>query len=88
MKKKLYEITEIPPGIINGYNMEIYSGKEIVINGSTEIEELSETVLKIKINEHRISLYGNNIYISCYTGDAIKINGRFEQIILDEGEVN
>ncbi len=81
----LLEKTEIPPGLIKGYNIEIYSGKEAVLNGNTEIIDLSENTVVIRVNEHKIAFLGKNIRISCYTNDCIKINGLFDTISFEQG---
>lgn len=76
---------EIPPGLLLGYNIEIYSGKEMVLSGNVEIMDLSDTIIKLKINDKIISFIGKNLKISCYTTDGIKINGSFEQIVFNQG---
>ena len=77
---RFLEKAEIPPGLINGYSIEIYSGKEAVLSGKIEILNMSETMLKLKINEHTVCFSGKNIKISCYTNDGIKISGIFDNI--------
>ena len=62
------------------FYIEIFDKKEVVLTGDAEIFELGDSVLKLKIDEHRICFSGKNLKISCYTSDGIKINGDFERI--------
>lgn len=86
MKKKpsLYALVDIPEGILQDFTMEIYSDKEIIFTGKCEITELSDSVLKIKSDEHRIFCEGNDLQIKDYTENGVRIVGeitgtRFER---------
>lgn len=88
MKKKpakTNNFSDFPPSIIGNYYIEIFGDKEIVLTGKTEIIELGETVLKIKCNEHRISLEGENIKIINYSYDGIRIKGIIKKVEFERG---
>lgn len=70
----------IPIDFKDGYYAEIFSDGNIVLTGNFDIEELEETVLKLKNNEHRICLYGKNISIISYTSDGVRLSGIFDKI--------
>ena len=80
MKEKFKKIIDVPDGILNGYYLEIISGKEAVLSGNVEVMELGETVLKIKCNEHAVAFYGEKLKIECYEADRIRVGGVLSEI--------
>lgn len=75
MLKKIKESTDFPSGITKGFYIEFFSKNEAVLTGNVEIEILSDTVLKIKCHEHRISFLGNSLEIKNFSATGIRING-------------
>lgn len=71
---------------VNEPFIEIYGNRELVISGKTEISELEETVLKIKCDEHRISILGENIKISNCDYNGLSLKGNFSKIEFEKGE--
>ena len=89
MKRKLKNRRfsyDLPLEIVNGYYMEIFSNKEIVINSDAEITKLSDAVLKIKCGEHALAFYGKNIKIDQYSSSGIKLLGEFSSVEFIETE--
>lgn len=60
--------------------MEFYSDCEAVLTGDAEIEELSDTVLKIKCDEHLVLFSGNNLEINNFSKNGIRIDGRIDSM--------
>lgn len=79
--KRKTQIFDIPNWFIGGFYLELFSGSEAVLTGDCEITELSDTVLKIKCNEHIISIYGNELKIIDFSSSGIRINGIIKEIM-------
>lgn len=77
---KLRKSMELPVGVISGFYIEIYSGKEIVLNGDAAVTEIDDSVLKVKCGEHHIAFRGKKIEIENYTSAGIKITGDFSAV--------
>ena len=75
-ENRISEALEIPAGIIGGFVIEIYSGNEAVLTGKIEVLELSDTMLKLKCNEHQMAFGGSDLNIVYYTSDGIKFDGK------------
>lgn len=71
---------KILPDINKGFYTEIFSGGDVMLTGNFDIEDLEDTVLKLKNNEHRICFYGKGIRIISYTTDGIRLEGNIEKI--------
>lgn len=82
-RNRIGEALEIPSGIMTGFVMEIYSGNEVVLTGKIEVLELSDTVLKLKCNEHRIAFGGSSLNIVYYTSEGIKIDGKISYVEME-----
>lgn len=83
VKNNISEALEVPPGIISGFVLEIYSGKEAVLTGKLDVLELGDTVLKLKCGEHEISFGGSGLNIVYYTNDGIKISGKISSVEME-----
>ena len=83
VKNSISEALEVPAGIISGFVLEIYSGKEAVLMGKLDVLELGDTVLKLKCGEHEISFGGSGLNIVYYTNDGIKISGRISSVEME-----
>lgn len=88
MKKRpsLSAMVDIPEGIMKNFTMEIYSDKEIIFTGECEITEFSDSVLKIKSDEHRIFCEGNDLQIKDYTENGVRILGEISLIRFERNE--
>lgn len=82
-KYSISEALEVPAGIISGFVLEIYSGKEAVLTGKLDVLELGDTVLKLKCGEHEISFGGSGLNIVYYTNDGIKISGKISSVEME-----
>ena len=82
-KKQHKRALEVPAGIISGFVLEIYSGKEAVLTGKLDVLELGDTVLKLKCGEHEISFGGSGLNIVYYTNDGIKISGKISSVEME-----
>ena len=82
-KNSISEALEVPAGIISGFVLEIYSGKEAVLTGKLDVLELGDTVLKLKCGEHEISFGGSRLNIVYYTNDGIKISGKISSVEME-----
>ena len=83
VKNSISEALEVPAGIISGFVLEIYSGKEAVLTGKLDVLELGDTVLKLKCGEHEISFGGSGLNIVYYTHDGIKISGKISSVEME-----
>ena len=83
VKNSISEELEVPAGIISGFVLEIYSGKEAVLTGKLDVLELGDTVLKLKCGEHEISFGGSGLNIVYYTNDGIKISGKISSVEME-----
>lgn len=83
VKNNISEALEVPAGIISGFVLEIYSGKEAVLTGKLDVLELGDTVLKLKCGEHEISFGGSGLNIVYYTNDGIKISGKISSVEME-----
>ena len=83
VKNNISEALEVPAGIISGFVLEIYSGKEAVLTGKLDVLELGDTVLKLKCGEHEISFGGSGLNIVYYTNDGIKITGKISSVEME-----
>lgn len=83
VKNCISEALEVPAGIISGFMLEIYSGKEAVLTGKLDVLELGDTVLKLKCGEHEISFGGSGLNIVYYTNDGIKISGKISSVEME-----
>ena len=83
VKNNISEALEVPAGIISGFVLEIYSGKEAVLTGKLDVLELGDTVLKLKYGEHEISFGGSGLNIVYYTNDGIKISGKISSVEME-----
>ena len=77
--KKIVESTEIPFGV-GGFYIEIFSENEIVLTGNIEVTDLDKSVIKIKCRNKNIRFGGENLQLSCYTADGLKISGKIDKI--------
>ncbi len=82
MKKirKILDSFDFPAEINNGFYIEMYSDREIVLTGKVDIEELDESVLKLEYLEHQIEVYGEKLRIETYTADGIRISGKINKV--------
>ncbi|MBQ3530501.1 MAG: hypothetical protein IJA05_01105 [Oscillospiraceae bacterium] len=83
MKKSILKFKrniEIPIEAVKDFYLEIYSGNEVILTGFGEIEKLEDAVLKISFRTKTVIFYGNNINISNYSSDGIKISGDINKI--------
>ena len=83
VQNNISEALEVPAGIISGFVLEIYSGKEAVLTGKLDVLELGDTVLKLKCGEHEISFGGSGLNIVYYTNDGIKISGKISSVEME-----
>ena len=83
VKNNISEALEVTAGIISGFVLEIYSGKEAVLTGKLDVLELGDTVLKLKCGEHEISFGGSGLNIVYYTNDGIKISGKISSVEME-----
>ena len=83
VKNSISEALEVPAGIISGFVLEIYSGKEAALTGKLDVLELGDTVLKLKCGEHEISFGGSELNIVYYTNDGIKISGKISSVEME-----
>lgn len=77
---KIAELAEIPSGSCKEFSLEIYSANEAVLIAEPEIKELNDSTVKISSGEKDITFHGENIKISCFTQDCIKISGNLFSI--------
>lgn len=82
-RKNINELFEVPAGIVNGFVLEIYSGKEAVLTGDMEVVELSDSKIKLKYGKNEITFIGSGINIIYYTGDGIKIGGKITSVEME-----
>ena len=78
--KRKTSILDIPKGFIRDFYLELFSDSEAVLTADCEITELSDTVLKVKCNEHIISICGSELKIIDFSSTGIRINGNIEEI--------
>lgn len=69
---------DVPQGLVDGYYIEIRSGKEAVVVGKCDVLKLEDTELKLKCGEHEISFSGKELHIESYTADLVSICGQIE----------
>lgn len=74
-KADMAKSLDIPQGLVEGYYLEIHSGKEAVLVGKCDVLKLEETVLKLKCGEHEISFLGKELCIETYSADSVSISG-------------
>ena len=74
--RKAVKYFDIPDEIQTGFYIEIYSDKEMVLTGKTDVLELGESVLKLQYSEHRIEISGEKLQIVAYNSDGIRISGK------------
>lgn len=82
-KRGINELLEVPSGIVSGFVLEIYSGKEAVLTGDAEVLELSDSKIKLKCGKNELTFAGDKINISYYTNDGIKIDGKITSLEME-----
>lgn len=77
---KIENLAEIPGGLNEDFSLEIYSANEAVLISRAEIKELDDSKIKILSGKRTITFHGDDIKISCFTQDTIKICGNLHSI--------
>ena len=69
--------------IVNSYqtsHLEIYSNKEITLDGCYGIYEYKDEYIKLKLHKGSISLCGKELIITTFENKIIKIKGKISSV--------
>ena len=65
---------------MRGAHIEIYSNKEIVIDGCLGIFEYSESYIKLNLCKGTLAVSGSMLNIVCFENDMITVKGTVSSI--------
>lgn len=65
-------------------NINIYGTKKIVIESFKKILECNEALVIVKACDCRISIWGSELKLTCYSAGYAEVTGNIERIEIDE----
>ncbi len=78
---KLSAAAQIPPDLAEGAVLVTVVGqKEVCIENYKGIVEYTDTRLVLQTKNCRLEVLGQNLFITYYTGEEMKVTGHIEQI--------
>lgn len=61
--------------ILNSVHIELKGNRELILEGCKKIEEYDENIVKIKVSDMWVSVFGKNLKIRCLTPDSLIVSG-------------
>ena len=72
-------------GHISGPSMEVFSNREIYIDGCKGILEYNDVYIKVRVSKGMIIISGSKLDVPSFEGPAISIKGKINSIELSIG---
>ena len=61
--------------VFGSVHIEMRSNRELILEGCRKIEEYDENIVKIKVSDMCVSVFGRSLELRCLTPDSLIISG-------------